>query len=326
MAGVRVRDLRSDLSWGSIATGVTFEALADPAVRGQLNEVFEDRGMIVFEGVEPSQRMQVELSNVFGPLKSHPSKVTPRVNEELMPGVIDMHSLPREVGEDKSGLVEMNGRILARYAPWHFDHAYNDQLNRAGILRAVITAPKGEGGRTGFADGIQLYKDFDPQLRAKAEYLNAIYTLDVRLTQQRFGRVFKTFGDTPELLAVAEEAKTFPRAIHPMVWTRKDGQKVMHVGPWMAVGIENHEDPQGDALFEQIIQEVIRKCDAKAYWHEWQPTDMLIWDNWRVLHAVEGCNPIYERRTQRTTIEGDYGLGRFEGGKRIGEVMREIAT
>jgi hypothetical protein len=27
----------------------------------------------------------------------------------------------------------------------------------------------------------------------------------------------------------------------------------------------------------------------------------------------------------RTTIKGDYGLGRFEGGKKIGEVKRETA-
>ena len=325
MGDIKVRDLRSDLSFGAIVEGVTFETLADPRIRGQLNEIFEDRGMIVFSGVEPSQKMQVTLSNVFGPLKKHPTASTPRVDEEMMPGVIDMHSMPQDPEKDKSGLIEMNGKIVARHAPWHFDHAYNDKLNRAGILRAVINAPTGEGGRTGFADGIQLYKDFDPALRAKIEHLNAIYTLDVRLSKQPFGRNFKTFGDTPALLKTAKEARTFPRAIHPMVWTRKDGQKVMHVGPWMCVGIENHEDAEGNALCEEVMQEVIRKCDAKAYWHDWKPTDMLIWDNWRVLHAVEGCNPMYERRTQRTTIEGDYGLGYFEGGKKIGEVNREIA-
>jgi taurine dioxygenase len=43
------------------------------------------------------------------------------------------------------------------------------------------------------------------------------------------------------------------------------------------------------------------------------------------LHAVEGCDPKYERRMQRTTIKGDYGLGHFEDGKKIGEVNRKIA-
>jgi taurine dioxygenase len=325
MSGIKIRSLRDDLSYGAIVEGVTYETLEDPAVRAKLNDLFEERGLIVFEGVEPSQKMHVAVSNVFGPLKDHPTSSTPRVDGEMMPGVIDMHSKPREIGEDKAGLVEINGRILARFSPWHFDHCYNDELNRAGVLRAVINAPKGEGGRTGFADGIQIYQDFDPALRAKIEEARAIYTLDIRLTRQRFGRNFKTFGDTPAELQVAEEARSFPRALHPMVWTRKSGEKVLHVGPWMAVGMENHEDADGEALFEQVCQELNRRADAHAYWHDWKPTDLLIWDNWRMVHAVEGCDPKWERQTQRTTIKGDYGLGAFEGGKKVGEVMREIA-
>lgn len=325
MAGIKVRDLRNDLSWGSIVDGVTYETLADPATRGQLNEIFEDRGMVVFENVEPSQKMMVELSNVFGPLKKHPTKTTPRVDEDTMPGVIDMHSMPQDPCKDLRGLIAQNNKIVARHAPWHFDHAYNDELNRTGVLRAIINAPKGEGGRTGFADGIQLYKDFDPVLRAKIEHLNGIYTLDVRLTKQPYGRNFTTFADTQQLLDLVEEAKTFPRALHPFVWTRKDGQKVLHAGPWMFVGIEGHEDAEGAKLAEEVMQEINHKCDAKSYFHDWKETDMVIWDNWRILHAVEGCNPMYERQTQRTTVVGDYGLGRFEGGKKIGEVHREIA-
>jgi taurine dioxygenase len=51
----------------------------------------------------------------------------------------------------------------------------------------------------------------------------------------------------------------------------------------------------------------------------------VIWDNLRVLHSVEGCDPKAERRMHRTTIRGDYGLGRFEDGHKIGEVNREVA-
>jgi taurine dioxygenase len=39
---------------------------------------------------------------------------------------------------------------------------------------------------------------------------------------------------------------------------------------------------------------------------------MVIWDNWRFIHSVDGHPPQYPRKMQRTTIEGDYGLGRLE--------------
>ncbi|WP_297494253.1 TauD/TfdA family dioxygenase [Acidocella sp.] len=325
MSGIQVRDLRHGLPYGAIVAGVTYETLADPLVRQQLNAIFEDRGLIVFEGVEPSQKMHVTVSNVFGPLKDHPTNSTPRVDGDAIPGVIDMHSRSRPFDGNTDGLVEINGKLLARFSPWHFDHCYNDELNRAGVLRAVINAPKGEGGRTGFADGAEIYKTFSPELRSKIEHLNAIYTLDVRLSTMRFGRTFKSFGEQPHVYKTVEESRIFPRAMHPMVWTRQDGKKVLHVGPWMAVGIEHHETPEGETLFEEVCQELNRQADANAYWHDWKPTDLLIWDNWRMVHAVEGCDPKWERQTQRTTIKGDYGLGTFEHGKKIGEVFREIA-
>jgi taurine dioxygenase len=318
---VRISELADGLSWGSRVDGVTWQNLDDAGLRAELAQLFEDRGLLVFENMEPSSKMQVELSKIFGPLKDHPTKSVPRATGDIEPGVIDMHRLPEEVNASFHGVPIVNGKPQVAFLPWHFDHTYNDELNRAGVLRAVVSAP--EGGRTGFADGIELYRDFDADLLGKIEGLKAIYTLDTRLTQMRFGRTFEITGDLSFMTSTVEEARIFPRAIHPMVWTRSDGRKVLHVSGFSAVGIENHEDEEGDTLFEAVCQEVNRK--ARGYFHDWKPTDMVIWDNWRMLHSVEGCDPKYERRMHRTTIKGDYGLGYFEGGKKIGEVNRAVA-
>ncbi|MDG2004552.1 MAG: TauD/TfdA family dioxygenase [Novosphingobium sp.] len=321
MTSIRIRNLPGDFNFGARVDGVTWDNLYDEDLRAQLNQLFEDRGVIIFENMEPSSKMQVELSKVFGPLKDHPTKTVPRAADDIEEGVIDMHRLPEEVDESLHGVTVVNGEPQVAFIPWHFDHTYNDELNRAGVLRSVVSAP--ERGRTGFADGVELYKDFDPDLLARIEGLNAIYTLDTRLTQQRFGRTFEIKGDLPMMAPTVLEAAIFPRAMHPMVWTRDSGEKVVHVSGFSAAGIEHHEDPEGDALFEEVCQEVIRK--AHGYFHDWKPTDMVIWDNWRVMHSVEGCDPKYERRMHRTTIKGDYGLGYFEDGKKIGEVNRAIA-
>ena len=55
-----------------------------------------------------------------------------------------------------------------------------------------------------------------------------------------------------------------------------------------------------------------RRPKDLSYFHRWQPTDMVIWDNWRCLHSVSGMAPEHGRCMHRTTIAGDYGLGRFE--------------
>jgi len=325
MAGIKVRNLRDELSFGSIVEGIDGAAALDEGVRAELNAIFEDRGMIVFDNVEQSPKMHVALSKVFGPLKDHPTKSTTRTAEDEAKGVIDMHYMPSVDPSNVDGLVEIDGQRLARFSPWHFDHCYTDELNRAGLLRAPVIAPV--GGRTGFMDGIELYRQFPRDLRDKIERLKIIYTLDVRLTKMRFGVNFRPLGDPPQTIELLKEVAIFPRAMHPAVWTRRTGEPVLHVGPWMAVGVEHHEDSQGDALCEEVCREVNRLGEGtSAYWHDWKTTDMVIWDNWRMLHAVEGCDPKYERRTMRSTIKGDYGLGYFEDGKKIGEVYREVAA
>ncbi|MEO5587265.1 MAG: TauD/TfdA family dioxygenase [Novosphingobium sp.] len=304
-----IRDLHDGLPFGARIGGVSHAALADEAVRAELVRVFEDRGFIVFEDVEPSAQMHVAISNVFGPMKDHPSKAVPRVDADGMPGLIDMAT-----PADADGALRVGGKKLISWLPWHFDHAYNNELNRAGVLRAIDIPP--EGGLTGFVDGIALYQALSPHLRAAIEGHNVLYRMNVMMDELRFGRPadYAVLSERGGAKAVMDAAIGTPRAVHPAVWTRQSGEKVLHVSPWMAEGIEGAETPEGDALLDAVAREIFALAATQAYFHAWKLTDMVIWDNWRVLHSVSGHDPKYPRRMQRTTIKGDYGLGYFEGG------------
>ena len=302
MAKIEVLPLEAGLPFGARVRGITGETLADPSVGKQLKSVFEDRGVIVFENVEPTSQMQLMISEVFGPLKEHPVKTVERVDREKMPGVITIRTGP------EAGIVEIDGKPLATWQPWHFDHSYNNELNRAGVLRAETVAK--EGGLTGFCDGIQVYRDMDPAIRAKIEGKNLLYNLDLRYSQQRFGlpRNFRELRGKGEELA--RYAKTLPNAVHPAVWTCKSGEKVLHMSPYGCRGIEGMEEAEAYALASEVWEEVERVM--QTYYHRWHPTDMLIWDNWRTLHKACGCDPAMDRVMHRTTIKGDYGLGRWQ--------------
>jgi taurine dioxygenase len=185
------------------------------------------------------------------------------------------------------------------------------------LLRALDIPPA--GGTTGFADGIQLYDAISSEMRDQFDRFNIVYEAKLMFMNQRFGlpksyRVIQLQQAAYDVLAQSEGA---PRAIHPAVWQRKSGERVLHVSPWQAAGIENREDVEGNALLEALCEEIQAKMTP--YWHHWKPTDMVIWDNWRMIHCVSGHDPQYSRRVHRATIEGDYGLGRLEekGGKPI---------
>ncbi|EJL20694.1 TauD/TfdA family dioxygenase [Novosphingobium sp. AP12] len=309
MAQLDVRPLIEGRDFGVRIAGITLDESTQPDVRDEVNALFTRHGMIVFEDVEPSGRMHVALSDVFGPMKDHPSKAVPRVDQDAMPGVIDMTCKPFPEGR-----IAIGGREVTQWLPWHFDHAYNNELNRAGVLRALDIPP--QDGLTGFVDGIELYQRLSPELRTKIDGQNVLYRMNVIMQDFRFGAPedYRCLSENPHADAVMEAAQGTPRAVHPAVWTRETGEKVLHVSPWMAEGIEGDETPEGEALLDAVSREIFALGKELSYWHHWKPTDMLIWDNWRVLHAVSGHDPQYGRRMQRTTIKGDYGLGYFEGG------------
>jgi taurine dioxygenase len=303
-----VAPLQEGLAFGARVSGLARGDLTEPELGDELRAIFERDGLIVFEDVEPSAEMHVALSTVFGPLKEHPVKAVDRVDGEALPGVIDMHRRPFE-----SSIVEIDGVQLTGWLPWHFDHCYNNQLNRAGVLRALEVPPS--GGITAFADGIDLYRNFPQDLREAVENINVIYTLDLIFDHMRFGLPprFRSIQIPTKQYEFLEQSKKQPRAIHPAVWRREDGTKVLHVSPWMSVGIEGREDAEGDALLRAVCEEINRR--VTPYEHRWTGTEMLVWDNWRMLHSVSGNAPEFGRRMQRTTIKGDYGLGYFENGR-----------
>ncbi len=252
MTTMTVRPIGDDLTFGARVGGVTHDGLGDAGLRAEINETFEEYGLLIFEDVEPTPKMQVALSKVFGPLKDHPSKAVPRAGGDDMLGVIEMRHEPNE-----PGAVRVGGRLLSSWLPWHFDHCYNDQLNRAGVLRAVEVPP--EGGLTGFVDGIALYDAISPEVRDQIEGKTVIYAMDVIMENLRFGRPdgFVEVEPAPSAVDVMIEYEGRPRALHPAVWTRSSGQKVLHVSGWMAKGIEGREDPDGDALLAAVCDEIV---------------------------------------------------------------------
>ena len=307
MTTITVQPIRADLSFGARVGGVTYDGLGDTDLRAQINDLFEEYGLLILEGVEPSPKMQVAFSNVFGPLKDHPSQAVPRAGGDDLLGVIEMRHEPSSPGK-----YLVDGRAVSQWLPWHFDHCYNDQLNRAGVLRAVEVPP--DGGLTGFVDGIALYNAISPEVRDRIEGETVIYAMDVIMENLRFGRPegFVEIEVADQATAVMAEFEGRPRALHPAVWTRTDGKKVLHVSPWMAKGIEGRDGPAGEALLAAVSDEIVEKAKELSYFHRWQRTDMVIWDNWRCLHSVSGMSPDHTRCMHRTTIAGDYGLGRFE--------------
>jgi taurine dioxygenase len=292
MGLLRTRSIADDLPFGARISGIDRESTFDPVVRAEVDAIFEERGLIVFEDVEPTNSMQAAITKMFGPGHAHAGELAVSEGDQVE-GFIDLET---------NGISEVNGEHLSYYLPWHFDQWYSSKFIRAGVLRP-ISLPA-EGGLTGFADGVQLYQAVSPELRARFETVNVLYDSDYLFWDMKFGRPrsYKQVRDSGSSAEKAAERANM-RSVHPAIWQRPTGERVLHISPQQAAGIEGMETPEGDALLEAMCREIYAKM--ASYFHQWKETDMVIWDNSRFIHSVSGNSPDHVRKMRRTMIFAD---------------------
>ncbi len=299
-----ISPLASALPFGATVTGLTAAQLEQPGIRRQLNDLWIERGVLLFREGESSQAFHLALSRCFGALEPHPF---PESRQEGFPDLVKIKFYP----EDGS-YYDVGGELRGGWLPWHSDLIYTHRINRGGILRPVQLPAS--GGETGFIDRIAAYERLPAQLRDRIEGLHVVYHVDVDMSLQGFA------GAGPaQLLRMAASGTqiqrrkfSYPRVIHPMVYTQAEtGRKVLNISPAFAIGV--YED--GTAAGDMLLRELVAICtDAEfSYFHRWQADDMVLWDNWRTLHCATGVPIDQTRVMERTTIAGDYALGRRLG-------------
>ena len=135
MTTITVRPIRDDLSFGARVGGVTLDQTSDPEVREQPQRGLRGARAADLRGRRSDARDaggdQHRVRAAQGP-----SELGDAPGRRRLLGVIEIRHEPNE-----GGVVELDGRRLSQWLPWHFDHCYNDQLNRAGVLRAVEIPP-----------------------------------------------------------------------------------------------------------------------------------------------------------------------------------------
>jgi taurine dioxygenase len=278
-------------------------------IQKELYGLFVRHGVLLFRGVGVSPEAHLRVSRCFGELERHSVKES---WVEGSPELIDISYVPPPPGAPSANqpIYEVDGRQRAGWLPWHTDQCFMPSLSRGGVIRAIRTPP--EGGQTGFRDKIALYAALPDRLKLRIANLSVIYQFEPRATRHKFGRprdlrLVESSAAMESILARLE--RDFPPAVHPLVYAQPGtGRMVLNLSPAYAVGIEGLDNAEGDALLEELVAHCLRP--GGAYHHDWQDGDLVAWDNWRIMHNAEGTPPHLTRLVQRTSIKGDYGLGR----------------
>jgi taurine dioxygenase len=290
--------LPGDLPFGAQVIGLELESLADAGVRKSLRDLWLQKGVLVFRGA-PGAEFQIELARIFGDIVENPVREVRTARPEL--------STLRHKPDD-SMLMEVDGELRAGWLPWHIDMIYRPRICRAGCLRTIVLPSR--LGKTGFIDRLTTYEAMPEELKKRIEGLYVTYRMSYDYRDNRFlNRKVRMVRITPDAQKLHARIDDFPPSEHPMVFYYPElGRKVLNVSGWNPLGISGMDSAQSEALLHEVLSYAID--EKHAYYHDWHVDDVVIWDNWRMLHGATGHPADEERWVESVTIAGDYGCGR----------------
>jgi taurine dioxygenase len=249
----------------------------------RLHRAHLDYHVLVFRNQAITPAEQVAFSRRFGPLQIH---VLRQFQLPTQPEVLIVSNI-RENGQP-IGLGDA-GHF------WHSDLSYKETPSLGSMLHAQ-ELPQ-DGGDTLFANQHTAYEALPDDLKRAVEGAQAEHSY-----LARYADLQKKNPWRPNLTqAQIDEVKP---VVHPVVRTHPEtGRRALFVSEHFTTRIVGLPDDESRALLAALFDHGSRP--EHIYRHQWQPQDMVFWDNRSLMHLAAGCPDDQRRKLYRTTIEGD---------------------
>lgn len=290
---------------GLEVSGVDLSREISEAEAKEIRNAWIEGGVLLFRNCDSSEAL-LRLSEVFGRLE--PS-ATPMLNTLNSPYLMELKHDPSNPNAPGTRLI-VNGVQRNGWLGWHWDQAFMPTIVRGAALRMVV--PASEAGETGFIDAIAAYDRLPEALKARIENLEVVYQFTGQQEKNRFGfpKDIRNAQSEIEVAALMKKIGVYEPVVHPLVITQPEtGRKVLKLSPMHAQYILGLSEQASDALLHELADHLVD--ERYAYFHRWDKDEVLVWDNWRVIHCAAGVPPHVLRVAERTTIMGDYGYGRY---------------
>ena len=277
-------------------------------IAAELVALWNEHGILLFRDQDVNPENQIAFSRIFGELELHPLKTT--TSEEYP----ELFMLVNDPEKEKFMTASYQGQEVVGRLDWHMDLHYTGKPNRGALLRAVVCAE--EDGMTGFGDLALAYEALDKETQDLLQTIEVTYAFSM---QRRHMRYVNLAGYEPGPFSPRKPADinfpNFPEVAYPAVVTHPvTGRKVLEIcEQFLERMVAPHRaglcNDQAVDLLQHLVEHTRRP--EFHYFHQWQPGDMVLWDNWRAMHCATGTRPGVERVIHRTTIAGDTALGRI---------------
>jgi taurine dioxygenase len=248
-----------------------------------LHRAHLDHHLLIFRDMRITPSQQVTFSRRFGPLQIHVLRQfqLPSDPEILIISNIKVNDQPIGLGDA--------GHF------WHSDLSYKAIPSLGSMLHAQ-ELPQ-EGGDTLFANQHTAWARLPQALQDKVINLHAEHSYLAKYAELQRRNPWR-----PNLTqAQIDEVKP---VVQPVVRVHPEtGRRALFVSEHFTTRILGVPQEESDALLAELFDLSTRP--EHVYRHQWQPHDMVFWDNRSLMHLAAGCPEDQRRKLYRTTIEGD---------------------
>lgn len=249
----------------------------------RLHRAHLDYHVLVFRDQHITPAQQVDFSRYFGALQIHVLRnfQLPEQPEVLVISNIQQDGKPVGLGDA--------GHF------WHSDLSYKETPSLGSMLHAQELPA--EGGDTLFANQHAAWDALPDDLKREVEGLQAEHWYLARYDELRQRNPYR-----PQLTqAQIDEVRPVS---HPVVRTHPEtGRRALFVSEHFTTRILGVSEQRSRELLDLLFDYGTRA--EHVYRHQWQPHDMVFWDNRSLMHLAAGCPDHLRRKLYRTTIEGD---------------------
>ena len=265
-------------------TGINVAELGDGEFAA-LYQAWLDFGVLRLRGQRLSDDELQAFSARFGPLEEIPLGRMPAAQRAKIGN--------RYVTSISNILVDGRpiGGLGNAEAQWHSDMTYTENPPPASILLGIEIPPS--GGDTYFANQYAALDALPNRLRDRIKGLTIKHdAAHTSVGQLRPG--FDPFDDPRDA----------PGAIHPIIRTHEEsGRSVLYLGRREWACIPGLPLAESEALLDELWS--FAAWDENVWRQQWQPYDLIIWDNRCVLHRRDAFNQSARRLMRRCQVLSD---------------------
>lgn len=282
-ADVEVQPLHAEL--GARITGLTLNEHPPEAVVALIRAAVDEYSIVCIPDQPCSDALQLAVTRMLGEPEPNHVILGREGRIDYFGTIGNVTATSEQLGNTHRQMIFLSGNNM-----WHSDSSFREVPSRLSLM-CVYEVPA-EGGQTQFASARTAYGRLPDEQMRRIEPLRVIHDY-----------VFSRSKVAPDAVTPSHAASLPPVEQKLVRRNPRNGRANYYVGSH-AREVVGWSQKESRALLDELLEKATGP--EHVYTHDWQPGELVIWDNRCLVHRGTGFDADrYRRLMRQTRVQGD---------------------